>query len=379
MRKHKTSVSLPAAPLLFFAAVLCGGCGAQKNSAAAPLTPVTVTAVEEYSGAEGNTYSASIVPYIQLQATFKSAGYVTSILQRKGADGRSRNVQQGDIVKKDTVLATVRQEDYRRVLEQYKGQLEQASAAAEKAKQDFARASALYAANAMTQSDYDAAKAQNDSTQGSLVTAQASVNQAEQSLTDCELRAPMDSVVLARNGEVGALVATGTPGFTLGDTTLVKAVFGVPDTMLGNVNLGKKQAVRTESFPEEFIGQITAISPQADQKSRTFQVEVTIPNPRDLLKSGMVVTLDLGQTRLSHPVLVVPLSAIVSVGDGTNTFSVFVITHDNGKEVARRRAVQPGGAYGNKVGIIRGVNSGDRVISNGANLVTDGQTVRVIP
>jgi len=379
MRKRKTSVSLLAAPSLFFAAVLCGGCGEKKNSAAAPLTPVTVTAVEEYSGAEGNTYSASIVPYIQLQATFKSAGYVTSILQRKGADGRSRNVQQGDIVRKDTVLATVRQEDYRRVLEQYKGQLEQASAAAEKAKQDFARASALYAANAMTQSDYDAAKAQNDSTQGSLVTAQASVNQAEQSLTDCELRAPLDSVVLARNVEVGALVGTGTPGFTLGDTTLVKAVFGVPDTMLGNVNLGKKQAVRTESSPQEFIGQITAISPQADQKSRTFQVEVTIPNPRDLLKSGMVVTLDLGQTRLSHPILVVPLSAIVSVGDGTNTFSVFVITHDNGKDVARRRAVQPGGAYGNKVGIIRGVNSGDRVISNGANLVTDGQTVRVIP
>jgi RND family efflux transporter MFP subunit len=379
MREHHASVSLIAAPLLLFAAVPCGGCGAQKNSVAAPLTPVTVTAVEEYSGAEGNTYSASIVPYIQLQATFKSAGYLTSILQRKGADGRSRNVQQGDFVKKDTVLATVRQEDYSRVLEQYKGQLEQASAAAEKAKQDFARASALYAANAMTQSDYDAAKAQNDSTQGSLVTAQASVNQAEQSLTDCELRAPMDSVVLGRNVEVGALVATGTPGFTLGDTTLVKAVFGVPDTMLGNINLGKKQAVRTESFPQEFIGQITAISPQADQKSRTFQVEVTIPNPRDLLKSGMVVTLDLGQTRLSHPVLVVPLSAIVSVGDGTNTFSVFVITHDNGTDVAHRRAVQPGGAYGNKVGILRGLNSGDRVISNGANLVTDGQTVRVIP
>ena len=93
----------------------------------------------------------------------------------------------------------------------------------------------------------------------------------------------------------------------------------------------------------------------------------------------MVVTLDLGQTRLSHPVLVVPLSAIVSVGDGTNTFSVFVITHDNGTDVAHRRAVQPGGAYGNKVGILRGLNSGDRVISNGANLVTDGQTVRVIP
>ena len=141
MRKRKTPAPRLAASLLLFAAIQCGGCGVKKNAVAAPLTPVSVTAVEEYSGAEGNPYSASIVPYIQVQATFKSAGYVTSILQRKGADGRSRSIQQGDIVKKDVILATVRQEDYRRILEQYKGQLQQASAAAEKAKQDFARAS----------------------------------------------------------------------------------------------------------------------------------------------------------------------------------------------------------------------------------------------
>ena len=38
-------------------------------------------------------YSASIVPYPQLSVSFKSAGYVTSILQRKGVDGRVRNLQ----------------------------------------------------------------------------------------------------------------------------------------------------------------------------------------------------------------------------------------------------------------------------------------------
>ena len=74
---------------------------------------MTVAEVQEYSGAEGVNYSASVVPYTQLSVTFKSAGYVTSILQRKGVDGRVRNLQQGDWVKKDTVLATVRQSDYR--------------------------------------------------------------------------------------------------------------------------------------------------------------------------------------------------------------------------------------------------------------------------
>lgn len=357
----------------------CCGCQNETKPAEKPPTPVTVAPVEQYSGSEGVNYSASIVPYVQVPLAFKSAGYITSILQRKGADGRTRNIQQGDWVKKDTMLATVRQEDYRHAVEQYAGQVEQAQAAAQKARQDFDRATALYAANALTQPDYDAAKAQNESARGSLQTAQAVLSQAKQSLADCELRAPLDSTVLNRNVEIGSLVAAGTVGFTLGDIHLVKAVFGVPDVVLGTVKLGNRQGVVTETYPEEFIGQITAISPQADQKSRTFQVEVTVPNDQGLLKAGMVATLDLGQARLQRPVLVVPLSSIVSVNDGTKSFSVFVVTQEAGKDVARRRKVQPGNAYGNRVAITGGVALGERVITNGATQLADGQSVRVIP
>jgi multidrug efflux system membrane fusion protein len=362
--------------------VLCGlsaGCQSQTKPAGNPPTPVTVAAVEQYTGSEGVNYSVSLVPYVQVSLAFKSGGYVTSILQRIGADGRMRDLQQGDAVKKGTVLATVRQEDYRHAVAQATGQVEQAKAAAAKAREDFARASALYTASALTQPDYDAAKAQNDSARGTLMTARAMLSQAQQALADCELRAPMDSTVLARNVELGTLAAAGTPGFMLGDMHLVKAVFGVPDTILGDVKLGKKQGVLTETYPQEFVGQITSISPQADPKSRTFQVEVTLPNPHDLLKAGMVATLNLGQEKLQHPVLVVPLSAIVSVNDGSRKFSVFVVSPEGGKDVARRRDVQPGGNYGNKVAIVSSVAPGDRVISNGAALVVDGQAVHVIP
>ena len=361
------------------ASVFLASCRSEHQAPDNPPIPVTVVPVEQYSGSEAVTYSASIVPYVQVPLMFKSGGYVTSILQRKGADGRNRNIQQGDFVKKDTVLATVRQEDYQHTVQQYAGQLEQAKASATKAKADFARASALYKANALTQSDFDASKAQLDSTKGTVDTAEAALQQAQQALADCELRAPLDSTVLSRNIETGALVAAGTQAFTLGDIHLVKAVFGVPDTLLGSVKLGKTQNVLTETYPQEFSGRITAISPQADQKSRTFQVEVTLPNAKELLKSGMVANLDLGQSRLQHPVLVVPLSAIVSTGDGLKAFSVFVVAGESGKEVAHRRTVEPGGAYGNKVEITGGLAPGDRVISNGATLVVDGQAVRIIP
>jgi RND family efflux transporter MFP subunit len=371
--------SLPSVYFLLAACVL-GGCESAHKAPEKPPIPVTVTEVEEYSGPEGVTYSASIVPYDQVNVAFKSSGYVTTILQRKGVDGRERNLQQGDWVKKGEVLARVRESDYQHAVEQYKGQLEQAQAGAEKSKQDFGRAQALYNANAMTQSDYDAAKAQNDSSQASVTTAQAVVAQAQQSLSDCELRAPTDGQILSRNIELGALVGTGTTGFTMGDTKRVKAVFGIPDTVLASVTLGKKQGIQTETYSQEFYGQVTAIAPQADQKSRTFQVEVTVPNSNDLLKSGMVATLDLGQPKLTSPVPVVPLGAIVSAPDGASKlFSVFVVVRDGEKDVARRRTVQPGMTYGNMVSVTKGLSPGERVISNGATLMIDGQVVRVVP
>ena len=181
----------------------------------------------------------------------------------------------------------------------------------------------------------------------------------------------MDGQILNRNIELGALVASGTTGFTMGDMRTVKAVFGVPDTVLAAVALGKKQAIQTETYNQQFIGLITAISPQADQKSRTFQVEVSVPNPKDLLKSGMVATLILGQSKLGAPLLVVPLNAIVSTVDGSKAFSVFLVQRDGDKDVARRRMVQTGSAFGNngcdsqraqsrRSGVIERRNTGER-------------------
>jgi RND family efflux transporter MFP subunit len=357
---------------------IAAGCESGKKPLEAPPTPVTVVDVQEYSGPEGVNYSASIVPYQQVSMAFKSAGYVASILQRKGVDGRVRNLQQGDWVKKGSVLASVRQSDYLQTVDQYKGQLEQVKASAQKSDQDFARAQALYQASAMTQSDFDAAKAQFDGSQGAVAAAQAGVAQAQQALEDCEVRAPMDSQVLSRNIEIGTLVGAGTAAFTIGETQTVKAIFGIPDTVLDRVTLGKKQAVQTETYSRQFVGQITAIAPQADQKSRTFQVEVTIPNPQGLLKSGMVATLVLGQAKLATPLLVVPISAIVSSGDSSKTFSVFIAVHEGEKDVARRRTVLPGAAFGNMVSIVQGLHLGDRILLNGATLVHDGQAVRII-
>jgi len=61
-------------------------------------------------------------------------------------------------------------------------------------------------------------------------------------------------------------------------------------------------------------------------------------------------------------VVVVPISAIVSAPDGSKTFSVYLVQHEGDKDVARRRSVTPGSAYGNLVAVASGVNAGERVM-----------------
>jgi RND family efflux transporter MFP subunit len=371
MRSRK---SLPA---LLAASLLVAACSPEKPGGQ-PLTPVGAAAVENYTAGEGPRYSATIAPYAQVSAAFKSSGYVTKVLQVRGADGKMRNVDPGDWVHGGQVLATVREDDYRNNVARLTATLAQATATAQNARQGFERDSTLLAANALTQPAYDSAKAQLDSSAASVTAVQAELKEAQLALSDCSLVAPMDGWITARNVEVGDLASSGTVGFTIVNTHQVKAVFGLPDTLLSSIRLGQSQVVSTEALSGDFQGRITMISPQADPKARVFPVEVTIPNPLERLKVGMVATLILrGAARSAVPVI--PLSAIVSPSDGSKGFAVFVLAHEGDHDVARQHRVEIGDTFGDHVAVLRGLALGDRVVSVGATQITDGQAVKVVP
>jgi RND family efflux transporter MFP subunit len=130
---------------------------------------------------------------------------------------------------------------------------------------------------------------------------------------------------------------------------------------------------------KEFTGQITSISPSADQKTRLFEVEVSIPNADRLLKVGMIASLTLATASPSEAVAAVPLSAIVRSKDRPDQYSLFVIEDAGGAQRARLRSVTLGDAYGNRVAVKSGVSVGDRVITSGGSRLVDGEVVQVIP
>ena len=370
---HKTLPVLIVAGLAF-------GLTACQEAGSVPKvpTPVRIAEVNTISAGNAVRYSANIIPYAQVDLAFKSGGYVKSIRQVKGTDGRVRNIDAGDWVTKDTVLAVVDQQDYVNKLDQAKAQLERAQAEYERAKLSFDRTDALYASKSATKPDYDSAKAQLDSTAAGVTSAKAQISDAQIALGYCSLRAPFDSWIVERDVDVGALVSPATKGFSVADTRSVKAVFGLPDVSIRQVKLGQAMIITTDALAGEFRGRVTSISPAADPKSRVYSVEVTIQNPNNALKSGMIASLAVGGEELSQPVLAVPLASVIRNSAGSG-FAVMLAVGSGDTLSARLRPVELGDAYGNVIGITNGLTAGDKVITTGVALVKAGDTVRVIP
>ncbi len=370
-------ISLLIVVCLVAATSLIAGCGGEKSSKKIP-TPVRVQVVEERSGVEGFRYSASIMPYTQINLAFKVGGYIQEILQIKGADGKMRNVQEGDTVPNGTVLAKVREADYMAKLGQAKSQLANAQAAFTKASADFRRASNLFKTESITEKDFDTAKARYEETQAQVAGASARVDEAQITFNDASLKAPMKLLVLKRNIEVGAFVGPGSTGFVVADTSSVKAKFGVPDMILETMRMGSYQTVTTDVFAgREFKGIITTVSPSADPHSRIFDVEITIPNHDGRLMAGMIVSLEVAGTKLKKPMAVVPLNAIVRPRDNPAGYALYIIEEKEGKHLARLRPIKVGEVFGNMIAVTEGVKKGDRVIVTGATLVVEGDEVKI--
>lgn len=354
------------------------GCG-QSSSTLPPATPVRAVEAVVIQTASPLKYSADIVPVAQVDLAFQSGGYIEKLYQVKGADGRLRPVQEGDWVARGTVLAVVTEGPYKDKLAQAKSQLASSESAHNLASLNFDRARNLYGSQSLTKPEYDAAKNQYDSSAAAVKEAKAAVSQAQTMLDYCSLTAPFDAWVLKRNVELGTLAGPSTLGFTLADTRVVKAIFGVPDTAIQHVKLGSSKAVNTDALAGEFTGRITAISPAADPKSRVFSVEVTLPNPHNRLKAGMIASLSVDQGKPPENLTAVPLSAIIRDPERREGFAVMIADGRDELTTASVRPVEVGEANGNLISVLKGLKPGERVVTGGATLIKSGDRIHVIP
>jgi multidrug efflux pump subunit AcrA (membrane-fusion protein) len=157
---------------------------------------------------------------------------------------------------------------------------------------------------------------------------------------------------------------------------VVSSIF-LPDYALSRVRLGQQLSIALQDDLTPFVGRVTSISPSADTRDRVFAIEVTVANHGGRLRPGMIASLRIGESSRSSAPSVL-LSAIVPYPSEPGRFAVMVAQDRAGQWTASLREVQLGATLESSIAVV-GVRPGEKVVAVGAQLLSDGEPIDVIP
>jgi RND family efflux transporter MFP subunit len=339
---------LPSSSAIILAVILMTACGKHQTASPPPE-----------SGASRQVQAKTVGFELQ-QATEEVVGTVRS-KQRAVIEAKvSGRVLQylavpGQTVKAGDLLAEV---DAREIL----ARSEQATATLEQANRDLTRYKQLIETRAISQQDYDAVDARQK-------VAVAALSEAETMLGYARVTAPFDGVITRKLADVGDFAMPGKALMEIEAPGSLRFEADMPEAVLDRVKPGDKMRVKLASIPQPFDGTVSEISPVADASSRTFQVKFDLTAVAGL-RSGQFgrVSVPVAETK----VLQVPAAAVIKRGQMEMVF----VARDGR---AMMRLVKTGKAVNGSIGILSGIEEGEKVVTGDAAGLIDGQPVTIQP
>ena len=329
------------------AALLLSSCLNQKS------TPTTFKTNEELDAVNVKLKQVSSRMVDQL-AEFTAnveADVVNDIAPQSPVRIRQINVEVGDRVRKGQVLVVLDNNSLTQVESQLKNQ-----------RVEFQRTEELYKVGGASKSAYDAQKTSLDVLE----------SQYRNLVENTQLVSPIDGVVSARNYDAGDLYS-GSPVLVVQKITPVKLLLDVNEQYFKDVKVGMPiENITLDAYPgETFQGKVSIVYPTIDRSTRTFQIEVQIPNANQRIRPGMFARVTLNFGSESH--VLVPDQAVVKQ---TCSGERYVYVVENG--VARYKVMNIGRRIGAEYMVNDGISDGEQVVVFGQNRLTDGRKVNVL-
>lgn len=335
-----------AAPVLLWTA--CGGTKEEEESTTQRVEHVRVAPITMQTIANTFELTSTLEAQEEVYYAPASPGRIERI-----------TVDVGDRVRKGDLLVEMDQT-----------QLQQARLQLKNLEVDMARFDTLIKTKSIPQQQYDQLKTQ-------LEVTRSNVDFLEENSI---MRAPFNGIVSGRFYQNGEMFS-GAPNTPVGKAAVLslvqvnplKAVVNISERMFPLIRPNMEVTIVTDIYPDKVInGRISRIYPTIDPISRTFSVEVRVPNSDELLRPGMFcrATFNTGETEA----IIVSSLAVLKV-QGANDRYVFI--EKNGK--AKRVNVELGRRFDDKVELLsNGLKEGDRLIVSGQARLVDGVSVKVI-
>lgn len=265
------------------------------------------------------------------------------------------NFEDGQRVEKGAVLVEM-------MSAQEKAELSAQQATAAEAQRQMERLVPLVKSGAASQSLLDQRQREYE-------TAKAGLDAAQSRISDRIITAPFSGRLGLRNISIGAVLQPGTRITTLDDDSVMKLDFPVPAIFLPVLRQGLDIVATTRAFEgQEFKGRISSIDSQVDPTTRSVIVRALIPNEAELLKPGLLMSVEIMKD--PRQAIVIPEEAVVA-----ESRKNFIFTVADGK--AYKREVTLGARRPGVVEVLEGLVEGEQVITHGTMNVSDGTPVKI--
>lgn len=250
----------------------------------------------------------------------------------------------------------------------YETQVANAKANLDNVQTNYERALQLFKIGGGTKQNVDAMETQLITAKNSLASAERTLRNA---MENTVLTAPISGVVTARNYDPGDMTGN-MPILTIAKIHPVKVVSNISESEYSKVKKGMTVDCTFDTYGDEvFKGTVSMVSPTIDTSSRTFGIEILVPNNNSRILPGMFgrVTFNFGKER--H--VVVPDQAVVKQPGSGNQY---VYVYSDGKVSYNK--VELGQRIGTAYEILSGVQDGAEVVVSGQSKLANGMEVRVM-
>ncbi len=271
---------------------------------------------------------------------------VTSLVRERIVEQKDR---EGQPVQAGDILARLNSREAEMAVAELQARLELA-------REDYLRLSQLVTSAAASQRELDQARSE-------VASLEAAVARQTARLENYEIRAPIEGVVLRRDGEVGEIAEPGTVLFWVGQPRPLVVIAEVNEEDIPRVAVGQRTLLRSDAFPDRRLEAVVDnITPKGDPLTRTYRVRFRLPDDTPLM-IGMSVDVNV-VVQVVEDAWRLPSLAIQ---DDT----VFVV--EGG--LARRRQLEIGIRGMPSVEVLSGLAEGARVISPYPEDLQDGSAV----
>jgi RND family efflux transporter MFP subunit len=296
--------------------------------------------------------------------------------------------KEGDLVRKNQLLAEIDPENYRLAYDQAaaalavaQAGLEMAKVSAEHAKTEKERTDNLLRSGGITQKDNQAAITGVKEADSQVRLAEAQCGQAravlaiaEKALKDCKIFAPAEGHVQKKNFDQGSLLAPGVALCTLVDNSRLELEAVIPSYQLASLRSGLRANFKTPTWGDRIIeGMVSSINPAVESDNRSVKVKLNIANPRGELRSGMYAQGEIITGREPGAV-VISRDSLIPEKEGSENAGVYVVRE--GK--AHRINIRIGGSQQERIWVKQGLVSGDLVVTEIGPSLKEGATVRIL-